>query len=305
MREVQWELMFPDELEKRFLECPLVYFTYGLCEPHGPQNALGLDKIKAHEIACRAANAHGGIVAPPDYWHIHEIGGFGNWADQAVGHPPRSWLTAMPPWQHFKNICYHIRAADALGFHAAILLTGHYGPNWEDLNELVRLLQPLVGTRLYSLPDFEANYKGYSGDGTETADHAGKVETSLLWAVRPECVDVSRFPAEYQRGQVADRMGPFAMGPDAPQANRRTGERMVADEVEWLGNKSRELLAAYEQLQPAHNFTTFETVERVWQEVVVPKLPGFQSMQEKWDWQQDLPKDSPWKLNNRIPGNWR
>ncbi len=74
-----------------------------------------------------------------------------------------------------KNICYHIRAADALGFHAAILFTGHYGPNWEDLNELVRLLQPMVGTRLYSLPEFESNYKGFSGDGSRKADHAGKV----------------------------------------------------------------------------------------------------------------------------------
>jgi hypothetical protein len=33
--------------------------------------------------------------------------------------------------QHLENVAYHVRAADALGFHAAILLTGHYGPNWE------------------------------------------------------------------------------------------------------------------------------------------------------------------------------
>ena len=45
MRDVQWECMFPDELERAFEECPVVYFTYGLCEPHGPQNAVGLDGI--------------------------------------------------------------------------------------------------------------------------------------------------------------------------------------------------------------------------------------------------------------------
>src|SRR5215831_11393881 len=72
MREVRWERMFPDELEQRFQDCPVVYFAYGLCEPHGPQNAVGLDTLKAHAIACRAAQTHGGIVAPPDYWHIHE-----------------------------------------------------------------------------------------------------------------------------------------------------------------------------------------------------------------------------------------
>lgn len=140
MPGVQWEEMFPDELEAAFARKPLVYFTYGLCEPHGPQNALGLDALKAHRIACLAAERHGGIVAPPDYWHIHEVGGYAVWSHQEIGRPPRTWLTAMPPVQHFKNVCYHIRAADALGFQAAILLTGHYGPNWEDLKTLVGLL---------------------------------------------------------------------------------------------------------------------------------------------------------------------
>ena len=296
MREVQWERMFPDELEMAFQACPVVYFTYGLCEPHGPQNTLGLDEIKAHAIACQSARQNGGIVAPADYWHIHEIGLYAAWAEEAVGRPPHTWLTAMPPWQHFKNVCYHVRAADALGFHAAILLTGHYGANWEDLGELVRLLQPFVGTRLYSLPEFESNYKGFSGDGRDTGDHAGKVETSLLWALEPDCVDVSRMPKEYQRGEQ------FAMGKDAFQANRRVGERMVADEVEWLGHKAAELLAEYDRLKPLHNFTTFETVERVWAEVVEPVVPQFKTMQHM---QGELPEDSPWKANSGVPGNWR
>ena len=294
MKNVQWEKMFPDELEKAFLECPLVYYTYGLCEPHGPQNALGLDELKAHAIACRAAEKNGGVVAPADYWHIHEIGGYAIWAEQAVGHPPRTWLTAMPPWQHFKNVCYHIRTADAMGFQAAILLTGYYGPNWQDLKELVTLLQPFVGTRLYALPEFESNYKGFSGSGTQTGDHAGKVETSLLWALQPECVDISRIPTVFEPGKV------FAMGPDASLANRLTGERMVDDEVTWLGTKGKELLAEYERLKPNHNFTTYAAVEHIWQEVIAPRLPEFISMQEKWEGQEDIPSDSPWKKNMGI-----
>ena len=194
-------------------------------------NALGLDELKAHAIACRAAKAHGGIVAPPDFWHIQEIGGYAIWADVEVGRPPRTWLTAMPPWQHFKNICYHIRQADALGFKAAILLTGHYGPNWEDLNTLTALLQPFVGARLYSCPS-SSDYKGFTNDGEHKGDHAGRVETSLLWALaRPECVDISRIPAEYRRGEQ------FAMGQDAGQADRRVGERMVADEVKFWARR--------------------------------------------------------------------
>ena len=111
---------------------------------------------------------------------------------------------------------------EALGFQAAILLTGHYGPNWQDLKTLLELIQPHVGVRLYGLPDFEANQPGFDGDGRSGGDHAGKVETSLLWALHPECVDPTRLPS-------VDDAGPhFAMGANAREANRRTGERMVA-----------------------------------------------------------------------------
>ena len=291
--------MFPDQLEQAFTECPLVYFTYGLCEPHGPHNTLGLDELKAHAIACMAARAHGGIVAPPDYWHIHELGGYGNWGHHNIGNPPRTWLTSIPPWQHFKNVCYHIRIADSIGFHAAILFTGHYGPNWQDLKRLVGSIQPYVGTRLFALPEFESNSKGFSGDGSNTGDHAGRVETSLLWALEPDCVDISRIPAGTQEGTH------FALGKDAYQANRLIGERMVSDEVEWLGNKGRELLGLYEQTQPKHSLLTFGDVEKLWNQVVLPDIGEYKSMKELWEWQDPIPEDSPWYANMKIPNNWR
>lgn len=292
MREVRWERMFPDQLEAAFAERPLLYFTYGLCEPHGPQNAVGLDALKAHAIACRAAQAYGGIVAPPDYWHIHELGGYAVWAEQAVGEVERTWLTAVPPWIHFKNICYQIRAADALGFHAAILLTGHYGPNWEDLKLLVELVQPRAGVRLYALPDFEANEPGFDGS---TGDHAGRVETSLLWAVEPACVDISRIPSEHEPGPH------FAMGDDAREANRMVGERMVEDEVHWLGAKAGELLADYERLEPAQRLRTFEDVEAIWEEAVRPRLKEFRTMQDLFLGQQPPSEGSRWYANWRVP----
>jgi creatinine amidohydrolase len=295
-REVRWERMFPDELEAAFAACPFVYFTYGLCEPHGPQNTVGLDALKAHAIACRAAYAHGGIVAPADYWHIHEIGGYATWAARAVGEVERTWLTAVPPWVHFKNICYQLRAADALGFHGAILLTGHYGPNWQDLKRLVELVQPRVGARLYALPDFEANQPGFAGDGKSGGDHAGRVETSLLWALEPDCVDVSRLP---------DAPGQhFAMGVNASEADRRVGERMVADEVRWLGDKAGALLDAYHRERPRARLRTFDDVETLWREVVEPVLPTFQTMQMRWVNQAEsspVPEDSIWRPNQSWP----
>jgi creatinine amidohydrolase len=293
-REVRWERMFPDELEAAFAACPVVYFPYGLCEPHGPHCALGLDSLKAHGICCAAAREHGGIVAPADNWHIHETSGYAGWAAQHVGEVPRTWLTALPPWQHFKNVCYHIRAADTLGFHAAIFLTGHYGPNWKDLKTLVELAQPHVGTRLYALPDFEANKPGFPTDGAG-GDHAGKVETSLLWALEPDCVDMSRLPP-------ADEAGPhFALGDSAPQSNRKIGEQMVRDEVKFLGEKARELLSEYSHLQPQHTLQAFEDVEILWRDVVRPKLREFETMQQHWQGRDAPSENSRWRLNWQLP----
>ena len=68
--QVQWERMFPDELESAFQACPIVYLPYGLCEPHGWHNAVGMDAIRAHQCSCQAAQAHGEIVAPPFYWLV-------------------------------------------------------------------------------------------------------------------------------------------------------------------------------------------------------------------------------------------
>jgi creatinine amidohydrolase len=297
VREVRWERMFPDELERAFHERPVAYLTYGLCEPHGPQNAVGLDSLKAHAIACRAARAHGGIVAPPDFWHIHELGGYAAWSHGAVGQVDRSWLTCMPPWVHFKNVCYHVRQLEVLGFRAAILITGHYGPNWQDLNRIVELLQGWVAVRLHALPDFEANQPGFPGDG-KSGDHAGKVETSLLWALEPECVDVSRLPSAGDPGQH------FAMGPDAHAADRRVGERMVADEVRWLGAKAQELLDVYDPTVAPRRLLTFGDVERFWGEMVEPELASFRTMQELWTGnrhQEPVPADSVWHTNWRIP----
>lgn len=288
--EVRWERMLPHQLEAAFAACPTAWFAYGLCEPHGPHCALGLDALKAHALLVRAARAHGGIVAPPDFWHVHESGGYALWAEREIGEA-RPWLTAIPPWVHFKNVCYHVRAAEVLGFQAAILLTGHYGPNWEDLKTLIELLQPRVRMRLLGLPDFEVNHPGFPGDGSD-GDHAGKVETSLLWALEPDCVDPARIPAE-------PSFPLFAMGRDAGQASREAGERMVADIVAGLGRRQRELLAAWDPECPSR-LRTFDDVESFWDEEVRPRLSGFKSLRSSWYAKAEPEAGSRWRENWKV-----
>ena len=289
-REVRWERMFPDELEVAFQQCPTVYLPYGLCEPHGPQNALGMDALRSHGISCLAAHEYGGIVAPPNYWHIHEQGGYGAWAHRRVGEA-RPWLTAIPAWMFFKNLCYHVRAVDALGFHGAILFSGHSGPHAKDVPILLEILQPHFAVRLYSIigqgisnPLFP-DEKGMGG-------HAGRGETSLLWAVEPSCVDVSRVPAP-------DEPGPhFAMGDYVETSDRKVGEQMVADLVQHLGAKSKELEEDYAKLPSKHNPLTFDKVEEIWEREVHPRLRDFASMQSGTE---SPPENSRWYANWHVP----
>ena len=70
------------------------------------------------------------------------------------------------------------------------------------------------------------------------------------------------------------------MGGNAYDSDRRVGERMVNDEVEWLGNKMQELLDAYAELNITERQpVTFEEVEKIWTEQVTPALKTFKTMQ--------------------------
>ncbi len=297
-RKVRWEEMFSDQLDAALASRPVVYLTFGLCEPHGLHNAVGLDELKAHELACRAAETHGGIVAPPFFWHVHEIGYHAQWAERFIG-DRNPWLTAVPPWILYKMFFYQLRALAARGFQAAMVITGHYGGNERDFRCVAEIFMRHSPLRVWAGADCEAiDYEEFHGD------HAGRCETSQLWALRPELVDMSRLAA----GTPEEISRVMATGPDAGQAARRTGERIVASQVAWLGRKADELLAAYRApAQPAGptpgnplGALTFGEIEHLWRAEVEPILPEFVSM-NRWPGQDPADPASSWAPNEAPP----
>jgi len=291
-REVRWERMFPDELNAALEECPLVYMPYGLCEPHGPQNALGMDLLRPLGAAIVAARKYGGIVAPPHFWHIHELGIYGAWAAARVGEA-RPWLTALPPWLFFKNLLYHLRTMDMLGFHAAIVFSGHAGPHCADFPVFGAIVQPHLAMRIALVFDADLVAPEFLADFS----HGGSVETAYLWATNPDCVDLSRLPAREAPGPH------FAMGENAYEANWRRGERVVESIAENLAAKGRELLAEYERLKPVRKPMTFADVEQLWEKEIQPRLSEFRSMLDLApdSEQQPPPEDSIWRANWKVP----
>jgi len=289
-REVRWERMFPDELNAALEACPLVYMPYGLCEPHGPQSALGMDLLRPLGAAVVAAREHGGIVAPPHYWHIHELGVSAAWAAVRVGEA-RPWVTAVPPWMFFKNLVYHVRTMDMLGFHAAIVFSGHAGPHVHDFPVMQETLQPHFATRLALIFDYDVMREEYLPEFA----HGGNVETAYLWATDPDCVDLSRLPEEGTPGPH------FAMYETAYRTDRRMGERIVAGIAANLAAKGQELLAEYDRVQPPGRPLTFEEVEQLWEDEIRPRVGDFKSMSELGEGQSPPPEDSIWRANWRVP----
>lgn len=289
-REVRWERMFPDELNAVMDACPLVYMPYGLSEPHGPQSALGMDLLRPHGAAVVAAMEHGGVVAPPHYWHIHELGVCGAWAADRVGEA-RQWTTALPPWMFFKNMLYHIRTMDMLGFHAALVFSGHAGPHCPDFPVFREILQPHFATRLDLIFDYDVIAEEFMADFS----HGGSIETAYLWAVAPDCVDLSRLPPR-------DAPGPhFAMGDNAHETDRRRGERVVASIAASLAARGQALLEEYDRVQPNRQPLTFDEVEQLWEDEIRPRFADFKAMTELAAGQTPPSEDSIWYANWRVP----
>jgi creatinine amidohydrolase len=117
--------------------------------------------------------------------------------------PEHSWHNhLLRPWLE-----QLIAEVHRQGFHAVILLTGHYGHNQqivvrETAARMAERLQiPVLGTPEYWL----AHDAGYLGD------HAGIGETSLLWYLHPDLVALDRIDADpdYGRdGRIRDGSSP-------------------------------------------------------------------------------------------------
>lgn len=231
-KKVRWEEMFPDELLARIEACPVCWCPYGLAEPHGAYNALGLDWLKAQALCERAAETHGGVVMPPFAWHIQERPSFPWLQSQGV---TQNLCSSIPSALFLQTVLYQIRAIDARGFHAAILITGHYGGPQHDMRLLCDYYTRRTGSPLRLLADADWRFIQMKDRG---GDHAGPVETSQLMALHPDLVDM-------------DRMEPGkdpwlgSVSPEQP-ASRELGEEIVSSQIKHLGEAQRDLLSRYE-----------------------------------------------------------
>jgi len=200
-------------------EKPIAYLPFGTLEWHGLHLALGNDAVKAHDLCLRVAEKAGGVVVPATYW--------------AIGGMPHPW-TARFDASLIEKLFYAIFEQMAhVGFKVVIAVTGHYG--MEQFCALKRAASDFMlrsNLIIAPLPEYEVAYeKGYHGD------HAAKWETSILWALRPELVNLSWLGENLQQP-------PEGVGGEDPRvhASRQLGEEVVNYMVERLSELALRLL---------------------------------------------------------------
>lgn len=195
MNKVQFEEMFPWEFAQALAQAPIGYVPLGTLEWHGEHNAVGLDAIKAHAICVHAARRSGGVVIPPLYWATDSREDLedGTYLTGGIEHGERYhvpgnmfWLRSQTYYHLLLDIYETLRRR---GIHVIIVLAGHWSkgtlPTIRASGEQFTAQHPKIKWLLLTdrevVPDLHYPH-----------EHAAGGETSLLMAIRPDLVDLSK-----------------------------------------------------------------------------------------------------------------
>jgi len=246
--KVRYEEMLPHDIVAAREACPVVYVPLGGVEWHGEHNCVGLDTVKIHALAMKCAEAHGGLVMPPLFFgepresHLMEANsGHAKLIAEKMSLPFENFAPGymqslrLEEHERYVRLLVHILfQMQSLGFRAVVLMAGHY--------PLLRHARAAI--EIYGL---EGKCKAWACTGYElvrdeipnAGDHAAAWETSLMMALRPDLVDLSRLP----EGDGPDVL--VGVGGRDPRkfASVEFGQRGVEAVVRRVGEKVKEMLA--------------------------------------------------------------
>jgi creatinine amidohydrolase/Fe(II)-dependent formamide hydrolase-like protein len=240
----RWGELLPEEFTEEFERAPVAYFAAGAMEEHGLHNALGTDYVQCYEVCLRAAEVTGGIVFPPVPFAPAGIPGYSRDELRSAGpeklFPPSLWISREACELVYTEL---LESLADMGFRACVALGGHW-PADLLLQEIHKRHEGRIGDmRFYGggtvsllgdfLPDLLKADPLSGGHGTHW-------ETSLVMAIRPGWVDLSRLP------HLADTSWPSQLRANRPEvyahiadANPELGEKIVQALVESAVAKAR------------------------------------------------------------------
>jgi len=247
VEKVRYEEMLPHEIVGRRKSFPAAFIGLGGLEWHGEHMAVGNDALKAEKL-CELAAAKSGGFAFPTLWygeprvsHLIEATTRDRLAVIKKMRFKRSKFaldyfgnTAEEQEAFYTKLIYHVLVEmNTLEMKAVCLLCGHYPLHgWaskavEEFNSRFKDSQAFAG--------IEFHYPSKSKD--VGGDHAAKWETSYLWYLRPDCVDMSVF-----RGRADETLVGVHGDDPRTEASIEIGRRAVDLIVVGMVKKAGELI---------------------------------------------------------------
>lgn len=231
--KVRYGDLLPHELEDRLRARPVGYLPVGTLEWHGPHNPLGADFLQADGILERAARRFGGVVFPPVWLGPDEITaeeggqtlvGMDHYVD-----PPRR-LPGSAYWipQGLFTLWMEAILAHARRIGLRCLVVEGHGPSRDTCGRAARRWERQFGVHVLCASDFP-------GEWATQTDHAGRNETSILLAVRPDLVELERLPQNPEERPLG------VVGEDPRRSTAEEGDQLIERTLALIGSKLDEL----------------------------------------------------------------
>ncbi len=257
-RGVEYELMRPPDIVKERTRIPLVLIPIGPLEWHGPHLPLGTDGLHAHTVAVEVARRVGGVVLPTYFMGSETVRptdqkpqspaifGFDN-TERIIGMDfPDNPVKSL----YFEEGVFAVAVREILrllkadGYRLLVMVNGHGAVNHErTLRRLAAEEADPPGVQVVYTMAFVPPVPPFSAAG-----HAEKIETCIMMAAMPDCVDVKTLPPKdlplrYRDYGIVDGKAfdgyptpDFTLRPesDPRDASAELGRRILAAEVDHL-----------------------------------------------------------------------
>lgn len=197
----------------------IVYLPLGTLEWHQQHLPFGVDAYISHELCKRVAKQTGGCIMPPLYFGTdreHQVG-------KKLLHGMNVKAGKILPGNFYflkENLFSELLEqivdnVEEQGLKKLVIISAHSGTAQQ------RVIEKLKGNNQRGLEIIIFPGKLFAGG----IDHAGKIETSYMMAIRPDLVKIDRLKEPPYEALIGD---------DPKQSSREDGERRLMETVEQI-----------------------------------------------------------------------
>lgn len=236
--------MTRDEVERAIEDFPVAILPLGATEQHGHHLPLGVDIFLADGISRKVAEKTGALLLPAQPFGYSWV-----WRDIPG--------TVSLQQHHVETVIKDVaHSVSRYGIKLLVLINGHDANNASMKYAARELMDELEMPVLYLFyPNLTEEMKQHCESPTwHGMIHACEFETSLMLALKPELVDMTKAVSEYPKKPLLYGKSTISLGDlsksgvygDATKASREKGEKMLDT---FITEMERLLIDAYEGLE--------------------------------------------------------